>query len=301
MDKQQLDSKNPHDTFRARATLMQSGKSPLQLAEENEIKICGWVLRNGFTIELVTSILFGNSKSDYCSRLAKRGLLKSTPIPPGYPVSRYYPANNYYTLTDAGLALALYHDPLITNYPEIDPHKVRAATYFHSVLFQVETAFMLCNKTISDYKTERMLPHGKLQVKIPDGSWLHHSGEWVHVEIENRDFKCANKLLLFVSGILNSLDNGGYKYAMVMTHTQDIQAHYKSAFKAGEKYFTQWVKDPKGNWIPKPYSETLIDEVTSRRVMFKTYTSPAIIRKEQRAKNNSKLDLFIVANDLELI
>ena len=272
-------SEQVRKTENARLIVSRSGKSPHEIAEFNEIEICKWILRNGFTTELVISILLGTSKNDYCQRLVKRGLLCKTPVPPGWPVSRDYPANSYFTLSESGLTLALRYDVEVSNYPEIDPHKVRGPTFHHSVLFQIETAGRIRLGKIIDYRTERMLVKGKPDEKIPDGSWQYKNGKSSLIEIENRDRKEGNKLLKFASGLLDMLASGTYDYALVLVHTDTLCQHYKNAFKIGQTYYPKWVKD-KGIYYPKENSAMHIDEGLHKRAHFHVFCRPCFIRRD---------------------
>ena len=265
------------------AAMKLAGSSPREIAKQREIAICVWLLRNGFAIELVISILFGTSKNDYCKRMVERGLLRATSIPPGWPINRDYYAKDYFTLSDAGLALALQYETELSSYPEIDPLKVRSSKFFHSILFQVETAWRLQKGGIAGYKSERMLPSGGKGEKIPDGAWLRikTTDKWHLIEIENHDRKEAEKLGKFTTGILNHLTDENYEGAGIITHTDALIKHYQTAFLANAEYYKEWVEEKK-RWYPKQSTKTVISKELAKRVTVIKFSSPSDIRAMQR-------------------
>lgn len=278
---------------RACATLSLAGKSPRSIAIEIEITVCRWILRHGFSTELVVSLLLGTSKRDYCKRLMARGLLRATSIPPGWPVNRDYYAKEYFTLSDSGLSLAIQHEVEISGYPEIDPLKVRSSTFFHSILFQIETAWRIQQGMIADYKSERMLPAGKAGEKIPDGAWqFRETAGWVLVEIENRDRKETEKLGRFVSGILNYISDGKVAGAIIITHTLALVEHYQKPFMAGAEYFTEWVEDRK-RWYARQITKEIISDQLAKCVRVIRFQKPNDIRLAQRQAVQERVHDFL--------
>lgn len=163
----------------ARTTLVNTGKNPQQLAEENRLKVISWIYLWGYTTPGIIQSLLNRTSAGYGKRLAETGWLNATKTASGTPAK-------FFTLTNQGLEFAEHHATKQFRYPELDPQRVDQRLTRHNLTSQIATVNLLNAGLIQGYETERMFSIGGDQpnIKRPDVVWNSQNGLKIAVEIE---------------------------------------------------------------------------------------------------------------------
>jgi hypothetical protein len=130
-----------------------------------------------------------------------------------------------------------------------DPFRIRQDRLRHDQLAQEITVHALSDGSISDFKTEREMPHISLaDFKQPDIAWKLKDGQKVAVEIELTG-KWGRDLDHFVLACAQSVNPSHTRFDLltIVTDSPAIQRRYLVAFTPGAS-LNLWEKNARGHW-----------------------------------------------------
>ncbi|WP_145983694.1 hypothetical protein [Ferriphaselus amnicola] len=172
----------------------------------------------GFTTEKIASMLIPSSRADYCSRLAKRGLLRLT--------KEYEDRPAFYLLTRDGYELAQNWAKRPLRHIS-EARKITRAHFAHEHFIAEIAAYQISQGEIDDVIIPRMvepfITESYCKYKRFDAILLVHQtplteGKVIGVEYENGDWKTGQDLINFVDKLKLSLLNQAVTHVEVYTN-----------------------------------------------------------------------------------
>lgn len=192
--------------------------SPYQKRRRIEELVLTHCLNVGFITETIASKLIPSTRADYCSRLAKRGLLRRT--------QEYEDRPAFYLLTREGYELAqTWAKRPLQRISEA--RKITRAHFAHEHFIAEIAAHQISQGEIDDVIIPRMvepfISESYCKYKRFDAILLAHQtplaeGKVVGVEYENGDWKTGQDLINFADKLKLSLLNQAVTHVEVYTN-----------------------------------------------------------------------------------
>jgi hypothetical protein len=247
-----------------------------------------WAAVNGAITEPESKVLIG--KTGALKRYADQGYLAQIELPPGLKAAPYFPHEDYFQLTEKGKMQLLMHRPEYANYGNLS---LSQFMYLHDFIVRIEAAWRIHCCLIAGFLPESRFPgRCKPNRKQHDAIWITFAQKRFGVEVEAFDWKSGNKLAQFVAYCLNSITEKHIDGLYVFVQTPAALKHYAEAFKAGQSYFPEWVKE-NGKWYPRQASKTIITPKLASWVRVELIRSEQEIKELVAPKPTYFMDSFV--------